>query len=52
MVDEQLLIMADVKKAFLAGLFSGEFIFGGTYYWKDVSVSNGLGLTIKNSLKH
>ena len=24
-----------VQKAFLLGLFSGELIFGGTYYWKE-----------------
>ena len=32
-----------VQKAFLRGVFSGELIFGGAYYWREF----GLGLTIK-----
>ena len=24
-----------VQKAFLVGLFSGELIYGGAYYWKE-----------------
>ena len=27
-----------VQKAVLLGLFSGELIFGGAYYWKEFSV--------------
>ena len=34
------------------GLFSGEFIFGGAFYWKEFSVSKWVGLVNKNSLKH
>ena len=41
-----------VQKAFLLGLFSGEIIFGGVYYWKELCVSNWVGLDNKNSLKH
>ena len=28
-----------VQKAFLLGLFSGELVFGGAYYWKEFCVS-------------
>ena len=28
-----------VQKAFLLGLFSGELIFGGAYYWMEFCVS-------------
>ena len=28
-----------VQKAFLVGLFSGELIFGATYYWSELCVS-------------
>ena len=41
-----------VQKAFLLGLFSGERIFGGAYYWKEFCVSKWVGLDNKNSLKH
>ena len=41
-----------VQKAFLLGLFLGELIFGGAYYWKEVCVSKWVGLDNKNSLKH
>ena len=41
-----------VQKAFLLGLFLGELIFGGAYYWKEFCVSNWVGLDNKNSLKH
>ena len=27
-----------VQKAFLLGLFSGELIFGGAYYWREFCV--------------
>ena len=40
------------QKAFLPGLFSGELIFGGAYYWKEFSVSKWVGLVNKNSLKY
>ena len=33
------------------GLFSGELIFGGAYYWKEFCVSKLVGLVNKNSLK-
>ena len=37
----------------MLGLFSGELIFGGAYYWKEFCVSNcWVGLDNKNSLKH
>ena len=40
-----------VQKAILLGLFSGELIFGGAYYWKELCVSkcpkNGFGLTVQ-----
>ena len=41
-----------VQKAFLLGLFSGELIFGGAYYWKEFCASKWVGLDNKNSLKH
>ena len=34
------------------GLFSGELIFGGAYYWKEFCFSKWVGLDNKNSLKH
>ena len=33
-----------VEKAVLLRLFSGELIFGGTYYWKEFYVSKWVGL--------
>ena len=39
-----------VQKAFLMGLFSGELIFGGAYYWKEFCVSKWVCLDNKNSL--
>ena len=41
-----------VQKAFLLGLFSGELIFGGAYYWKEFCVSKWVGLDNKNSVNH
>ena len=41
-----------VQKADLLGLFSGELIFGGAYYWKESCVSKWVGINNKNSLKH
>ena len=41
-----------VQKAFLVGLFSGDLIFGGAYYWKEFSASKWVWLVNKNSLKH
>ena len=38
-----------VQKAFLLGLFLGELIFGGAYYWKEFCVSKLVGLDNKNS---
>ena len=38
-----------VQKAFLLGLFLGELIFGGAYYWREFCVSNGLDLTINTA---
>ena len=40
------------SKGFLLGLFSGELIFGGAYYWKEFCVSKWVKLDNKNSLKH
>ena len=37
------------SKGFLVGLFSGELIFGGAYYWRDFASQNELGLTIKTA---
>ena len=39
------------QQDFLLGLFSGEPIFGGAYYWKEFCVSKWVGLDNKNSLK-
>ena len=41
-----------VQKVFLLGLFSGELIFGGAYYWKEFCVSKRVGLDNKNGVKH
>ena len=38
-----------VQKAFLLGLFSGELIFEGAYYWREFCVSKWVGLDNKNS---
>ena len=38
-----------VQKAFFLGLFSGELIFGGAYYWKEFCISKSVGLDNKNS---
>ena len=35
----------------MLGLFSGELIFGGAYYWKEFCISKWVGLD-NNSLKH
>ena len=40
-----------VQKAVLLGLFSGELIFRGAYYWKELRVSKWVWLDNKNSLK-
>ena len=45
-----------VQKAFLPGLFSGELIFGGAYYWKEFCISKWVGLvntakTLRKQLK-
>ena len=40
------------QKAFLLGLFSGEVIFGGTYYWTEFCLSVRVGLDNKTSVKH
>ena len=34
------------------GLFSGEFIFRGAYYWREFCVLKWSGLDKKNNLKH
>ena len=34
------------------GLFSGELIFGGAYYWTEFCVLKWVGLDNKNRLKH
>ena len=34
------------------GLFSGELIFSGAYYWKEFCVSKWVWLDNKRSLKH
>ena len=36
-----------VQKAVFMGLFSGELIFGGAYYWKVFCVSKWVGLDDK-----
>ena len=41
-----------VQKALLLGLFLGELIFGGAYYWKEFCVLKWVWLDNKNSLKH
>ena len=41
-----------VQKAVLLGLFAGELIFGGAYYWKEFCVSKWVGLGNKNSLNY
>ena len=41
-----------VQKAVLLGLFWGELIFGGAYYWKEFCGSKWVGLDNKNNLKH
>ena len=38
-----------VQKAFLLGLFLGELIFTGAYYWKEFCISKWVGLDNKNS---
>ena len=38
-----------VQKAFKLGLFSGELIFGGAYYWKEFCVSKWVGLDNKTA---
>ena len=38
------------KVFFLVGLFSGELIFGGAYYWKEFCVSKWVGLDNKTAL--
>ena len=41
-----------VQTVVLLGLFLGELIFGGAYYWKDFCVSKWVGLDNKDSLQH
>ena len=41
-----------VQTAFLLGLFSGELIFGGAYYWKEFCISKWVGLDNKNSQQY
>ena len=41
-----------LQKGFLLGLFSGEFIFGGAYYWKEFCISKWVGLDNKKSVKY
>ena len=38
-----------VQKALLLGLFSGELIFGGAYYWKEFCVSKWVELDNKTA---
>ena len=46
-------VLIFVQKAVLLGLFSGELIFGGAYYWKEFCVSKWVRFDKKkNSLKH
>ena len=40
-----------VQNAYLLGLFSGELIFGGAYYWREFCVSKWVALDDRNSLK-
>ena len=37
-----------VQKAVLLGVFLGELIFGGAYYWNEFCVSKLVGLDNKN----
>ena len=37
---------------FLPGLFLGELVLGGAYYWKEFCVSKWVGHDNKNSVKH
>ena len=41
-----------VQKAVLLGLFSGELIFEGAYYWKELYVSKWVRLDNDNHVKH
>ena len=41
-----------VQSAFLLGLFSGELIFSGAYYWKEFCILKRFGHCNRNSLKH
>ena len=36
----------------MLGLFSGELIFGGAYYWREFCVLNWVGVDKENSIKH
>ena len=38
-----------VQKAFLLGLFLGELIIGGAYYWREFCVSKWIGLDNKTA---
>ena len=38
-----------VQKAFLTGLFSGDLIIGGAYYWREFCLLKWVGLDNKNS---
>ena len=38
-----------VQKAVLLGLFAGELVFGGAYYWKEFWVSKWVGLHNKTA---
>ena len=46
------LVSVYVQKAFLLGVFSGELIFGGAYYWREVCVKKWVELDNNNNLKH
>ena len=39
-----------VQRAVLLGIFSGELILGGAYYWKEFCISKWVRLDNKNSL--
>ena len=41
-----------VQKAFSLGIFLGELIFRGAYYWKEFCVLNWVALDNKSNLKH
>ena len=41
-----------LQEAYLLGLFSGQLIFGGFYYWNEFCISKWVALDNKNSLKH